>query len=161
MLTKRQTIFGCLIASLLFLALGVPSTAVAGDLEKASIRTQFDSSLDQSHRVNFTDDKFSLYDSNGLDGYIATNDTFSVFVLEGDETTVEDAIDDLQTDSRLTSVTVLDRSYPSSATHSALASHTELDPRNSADAEVYSSEVKKVRVRAKFASGQSDTEKLS
>jgi len=161
MFANGKTLFGCILASFLFVALGVPSTAAAVDLEKASIRTQFASSLTQGDRVSFTDDKFEKYSKNGLSGYIATNDVFGVFVLEGDQTDVQNAIDDLRTDGRLAGVEVVDRTNGSSATHSSLASHTELDPRNNADAEAFNEEVKKVRVRAKYAGNVAETEKLN
>ena len=158
-MNSKKTIFGVVAFALLVIGLAVPSTAMS--LERAEIRTQFGGNVDQSSRVSFTDEKRELFSAAGLTGYVATNDEFGIFVMEGESSTIESAISDLNSDSRIEVVDVLAQMSVSSREWSALASHTELDTRDQSNAVVYSSQVKKAHIRATFDSSLSRSQRMS
>ena len=160
MFTKKKSIFGFLAASIFLVLVAVPATASA-DLQKSTLRAQFADGVTQEQRVAFTDNKFNDYVDDGIDGHIVTNDEHAWFLLEGNDTTVDQEIDALQSDNQLVEVELLHESYPETSTLSGLVSHTEYDPRANADAFTSRGSYVKMHLRAKYESNLSTTEKLN
>jgi hypothetical protein len=157
---RKHAIFGIFAAVFMFVALGAPSTAMA-DLKRATVSFEFESSTGSEDRVGFVDEKYTEYDGDNIDGYIAAHKRWGAIVIESQESLIDSEIDDLNNDSRLAEVTVLDEVYPDTESFTSLGTHTELDVRNTASAAKSADTYKRSYVRARFASGLSDSEKVN
>lgn len=155
----KRTMSGIFAATLFFVAFGAPSAAMA-DLKRTTVSWEFDSSLGSEDRVGFVDEKFTEYDADGIDGYVAAHKRRGALVIESQESVIDSEIDDLKADSRLAEVTVLDEAYPDTAGFTSLGTHTELDVRNTASAAKSADTYKRSYVQAKFAPGLSNADKL-
>jgi hypothetical protein len=156
----KRTTLGILAAILFLVALGAPSTAMAG-LKQATVSWEFDSSLSSDERVAFVDERFDEYDDDDIDGYVAAHKRWGVMVIEASESTIDSELGDLTNDSRLSEVEVLDQVYPDTPTFGSLGTDTELDVRNTASAAKDADTYKRSYVRARFTSGLSSSEKVS
>jgi hypothetical protein len=154
--------------SALFVLVGMTATASAQSIEKTTIRIHLDDSISESQYEAFVTDTYSSFDSAGLDGVLVANGGWSWLTdkgwnwaeIEGTPTDVDNEISDLENDSRVDDVTVLNTDNPSSSTFSNLILHGESDIRERAVAESSASQYKTVMVRAEFDSSLSSSAKL-
>ena len=147
------------IAPAIFLLLMVAPTAAFAGLDTLAIRAQFDSSLTQTQRLSFTDKKEAAYGNANFTGVVVTNEVNIWMVIEGNGEEIASEVQSLQSDSRLTGVTVVDERNPSSRLYAGLSVHGETDPRGEADAEMSAESYKKARIRLRFDNGLSTPEK--
>jgi len=154
--------------SALFVLVGMTATASAQSIEKTTIRIHLEDSVSESQYESFFTDTYSSFDSEGLDGVFVTEGSWNWVVqggwnwaeIEGSPTDVDNEISDLENDSRVDDVTVLNTDNSDSSTFSNLILHGESDIRERAVVESSASQYKTVMVRARFDSSLSSSDKL-
>jgi hypothetical protein len=154
--------------SVLFVLVGMTATASAQSIEKTTIRIHLQDSISESQYEAFVTDTYNSFDSAGLDGVFLANGGWTWLTdtgwnwaeIEGSATDVDNEISDLENDSRVDDVTVLNTDNPDSSTLSDLILHGERDIRERAVIESSASQYKTVMVRAEFDSSLSSNDKL-
>lgn len=160
MKTMTRVIFGAMAPAIFLLVMVAPTAAFAG-LEASAIRAQFDSSLTQTQRLSFTDEKKSDYENDNITGVVVTNEVNIWMVIEGEDDAIASEIKSLLGDSRLTGVSVLDEKNPASRLYPGLNVHGETDPRGEADAAMNAESYKKTRIRLRFSDNLSISERIN
>jgi hypothetical protein len=159
-MTKMTRVILGTVAPAIFLMLMVAPTAAFAGLETSAIRAEFDSSLTQSQRLAFTDQKETDYEDDNFTGVVVTNEVNIWMVIEGNDAKIASEVQSLMSDSRLTGVTVVDERNPTSRLYAGLNVHGETDPRGEADAEMSADSYRKARIRLRFDDGLSISEKI-
>ncbi len=162
MFEDKRSIVAMVATALFAVAFGMPASASAGEDDgRVVVRANFDSTLNQTQRVGFVDDKEDDFEQDNIVGYVAAHEKNSLFVLEGLETSLRDAVGDLHDDSRLDGVEVVSEEVLEATTFNSIVTHTELDTRDEVAATGTPTKYKRTVVQVELSDNLTDSQAVS